>query len=161
MIHLLLASALSGLPPSEAALKAYDMACNQGELHLDPSEGKIVPSDYLGTRYPFSLWGTPQTTTEIDLTYPKGTYIMIATYRPKFAQQMKTVCVVTSKSIKPEDAARGFLSGAQNGQITRDLNPARPGPMEIDRPKEGYRKSLIFGAHNTVMLETDLYKEPH
>jgi hypothetical protein len=162
VIALLIASTLSGLPPSEAVLKAYDMACNKGELHLDPSEAKVISPDNSALSYPLYEWGTPKTLTSIRLTYPKGTGIRIATYNPKYPQQMASVCVMYTRSITRADAVRAFLSGTQNAEISRDLNPARWNtPLEIDRPKDGYRKRLTFWGDGLVIMETDLYKAPH
>jgi hypothetical protein len=160
VISLLLASTLAGLSPSDAVLKAYDMACNKGELHLDASEAKVVSPDSSATPFPLYLEGTPEKLTTIYLNYPKDTVISIATYNPKFPQQMRTVCAVSSRSISPKDAVAAFLSGVQKGDVSSDLNPARVSPLEIDRPKEGYKKTLLFLDHS-VIIETGLYKAPH
>ena len=163
MIALLLMSSLSGLPPSEAVLMAYHMACNVGELRLDPSEAAV--SDGKDRSTPFSLswkWGTPKTLTYISLKYPRSTYIIIATYNPKYPQQMARVCQVESNAITRQDAERGFLSAVQKPNVTRDYrhmgeNP----PFEIDRPKEGFRKRLMFFDAGWVVMETGFYKEAH
>ena len=155
------ASLLSGLPPSKAVLTAYDMASNKGELHLDPTDGRVISPDKSPLGFPFYLFGRAVSATTIYLNYPKGTSITIATYRPKYPQQIATACVLFSRSISPADAYRGFLSSVQAPDVSQDLNPARPGPLEIDRPKEGYRKSVLFPGGKLVILETDLYKEAH
>lgn len=161
MITLLAASVLLGLPPSKAVLAAYDMACNKGELHLGPADARIVSPDNSPLGFPFYLMGKAVSATTIYLNYPKGTSITIANYRPKYPQQIATACVLFSRSISREDAYRGFLSSVQAPNVSSDLNPARPGPLEIDRPKEGYRKSVLFPGGDWVILETDLYKEAH
>jgi hypothetical protein len=156
-------STLSGLPPSEAVLMAYHMACNLGELRLDPSEATV--SDGTNGSTPFSLsvtWGKPKTLTYVTLNYPRYTSILIATYQPKYPQQMRRVCQVKSNAITREDAERGFLAGVEKPNVTRDMNPARARtPFEIDRPKEGFKKRLMFYDAGWVVMETGLYKEPH
>ena len=162
MIELLLASPLSGLPPSQAVLRAYEMACNAGELHLDAGDAEIISPDTGATPYPFYHWGTPTRMTTIGLANPRGTVIRIATYNPKYPQQMAKVCVVYSQKLSREDAIRGFLAATQGNGIWRDLDPAKGNtPLVIDRPKEGYQKRLQFLDDGWVMLETGLYKEPH
>ena len=162
MISLLLASTLGGLPPSEAVLTAYHMACNVGELRLDPSEATIFDGKKRST--PFSLsvqWGVPETLTYISLKYPPSTNIVLATYKPKYAQQMARVCQVASNAITREDAERGFLSAVEKPNMTRSLRPGVGNVFEIDRPKEGFRKRLIFYDAGWVIMETGLYKAAH
>jgi len=137
------------------------MACNKGELHLEPTDARVVSPDKSPLGFPFYLFGSAMSATTIYLNYPKGTSITIATYRPKYPQQIGTACVLFSRSISRLDAYRGFLSSVQAPNISQDLNPARPGALEIDRAKEGYRKSVLFLGGDWVILETDLYKEPH
>jgi hypothetical protein len=162
MISLLIASALSGLPPSEAALMAYHLACNVGELRLDPSEAEVIDGKRYSTPYPLWQWGSPATLTYFELKYPPNTEIAMATYNPKYPQQMARVCEVYTNAITREDAERAFFSGVNKPSATRDLNPARANtPFEIDRPKEGFRKRLIFRDAGWVILETGIYKEPH
>jgi hypothetical protein len=162
VIPLLVAATLTGLPPSQAVLAAYDMACNRGQLRLDPAEAQVISPDTSAQPDFFKRFGAIKSVTTIVLTYPKDTEIKIATYSPKRSQQMASVCVVISKTISREDAARGFLSGSEGGKPWQDLNPAWSHmPLEIDRPKDGYRKRLYFDYNGWVILETGLYKEPH
>jgi hypothetical protein len=162
VIQLLLASALSALPPSEAVLTVYHQACNVGELRLDPSEAELIDGKRYSTPYPLRQWGSPVTLTYIKLKYPRETKIAIATYHPKYPQQMATVCEVYTNAITREDAERAFLSGVDKPAFGQDLNPARANtPFEIDRPKEGFRKRLIFRDAGWVIMETGLYKAPH
>ena len=142
---------------------AYHLACNVGELHLDPSEATVF--DGKDGSAPFALavtWGVPDTLTYIELKYPRTTYIIIATYKPKYPQQMARVCQVETNAITQIDAERAFLSAVQKPNVTQDLDPgrARP-PLEIDRPKEGYHKRLMFLDAGWVIMETGLYKAPH
>jgi hypothetical protein len=160
VIFLFAAPMLAGLSPSEAVFKAYDMACNKGELHLDPSEARVVSPDSGATPFPLYLEGTPEKLTTIYLNYPKDTVISIATYNPKYPQQMRTVCAVYSRSISRKDAVAAFISGVEKTDVWRDLNPARLSPIEIDRPKQGYKKNLIFLEHS-IIIETGLYKAAH
>ena len=163
MISLLLASALSGLPPSEAVLMAYHLACNVGQLQLDPSEAKVF--DETGSPTPGPLlyaWGSPKKLTSIRLKYPRTTYILIAEYEPKYAQQMARVCQVESNAITREDAERGFLSAVHHPTVTWDREtPHFHMTLEIDRPKEGFKKRLMIFDDGWVILETGLYKERH
>ena len=142
---------------------AYHMACNEGQLRLDPSEATVSDGKSGSTPYTLSLtWGAPDTLTYVSLKYPRSTYIIIATYKPKYPQQMARVCQVETNAITRQDAERGFLSAVVKPNVTRDLNPARANtPFEIDRPKEGFRKRLMFFDAGWVVLETGLYKEPH
>jgi hypothetical protein len=162
VIALLLSSALNGLPPSEAVLTAYHMACNVGELHLEPGEAKIVSGDRGSTPFPLWEWGSAKTLTYIYLKYPKDTHIAIATYNAKYPQQTARVCAVYSNAITREDAERAFLSAVAKPDVWRDLNPARANePFEIDRPKEGFWKKLMFRDGGRVIMETGMYKAPH
>ena len=142
---------------------AYHMACNVGELRLDSSEATV--SDGKKNRTPYSLsvhWGVPESLTYVSLKYPRHTTIVIATYKPKYPKQMARVCQVHSNAITREDAERAFLSGVQKPNIARDLTPVRSNiPFEIDRPKEGYKKRLMFWDAGWVVMETGLYKEAH
>jgi hypothetical protein len=163
LISLLLVSSLSALPPSEAVMMTYHLACNLGELRLDKSEAKVADGKKYST--PGSLmytWGAPESLTYVDLSYAPTTYIVVATYRPKYPQQVKRVCQVHSNAISRVDAERAFLSAVHKPNVTRDLNPARGRtPFEIDRPKEGFHKRLIFLDAGWVIMETAIYKEPH
>jgi hypothetical protein len=162
MLSLLLASVLAGLPPSQAAATAYEMACNKGELRLDPSEAKVTKSKGGEQSYQVREWGYPQSVTTIDLTYPPYTTIDIATYDAKDPKQIASACVMYTKSMTREDAIRALLADAPDGKVGRDLNPARWNtPFEMDRPQQGYRKDLKFDENNLVIIQTDMYKAPH
>jgi hypothetical protein len=137
---------------------AYHQACNTGELRLDPSDAQVL--DGKKWRTPFTLswkWGVPTTLTSISLKYPPNTYILIATYKPKYPQQMARVCQLGTNVITREDAERGFLSGVRQPYVSP--NPRMP--LEIDRPQEGYEKRLMFFDAGWVVMETGVYKERH
>jgi hypothetical protein len=141
---------------------AYHMACNLGELRLDPSEATVSDGSKGSTPDSVWTWGKPQTVTYVTLKYPRYTTILITTYKPKYPQQMRRVCQVRSNAISREDAERGFLAAVQKPKVTHDMNPARARtPFEIDRPKEGFKKRLMFYDAGWVVMETGLYKEPH
>ena len=144
-------------------MMAYHLACNVGELRLDPSEATISDGKDGSTPYTLAVtWGVPEKLTYISLKYPTSTYIIIATYKPKYPQQMARVCQVETNVISRVDAERAFLSAVEKPNVTQDLDPgrARP-PLEIDRPKEGFRKRLMFFDAGWVVMETGLYKAPH
>ena len=144
-------------------MMAYHLACNVGELRLDPSEATVSDGKDSSTPYTLAVtWGVPEKLTYINLKYPASTYIIIATYKPKYPQQMAKVCQVETNAISRVDAERAFLSAVQKPNVRRDLDPgyARP-PLEIDRPKEGFRKRLMFFDAGWVVMETGLYKAPH
>jgi len=160
---MLVASTLSGLPPSEAVLMAYHQACNIGQLKLDSSEAEL--SDGTSRPTPGSLlyeWGSPKRLTTIRLKYPRVTYIYIAEYEPKYAAQMTRVCEVYSNAITRDDAERGFLSAVRKPQPSWErFSPSYRRILEIDRPKEGFKKRLILLDAGWVIMETGLYKAPH
>jgi hypothetical protein len=70
---------------------------------------------------------------------------------------MARVCQVETDAITREDADRAFLSGVRQPKVS--ANPRQP--RQIDRPKEGYEKRLMFFDDGWVVMETGLYKERH
>ena len=161
MIPVLLASTLSGLPPSEAVLQAYHLACNVGQLQLDPSEVEVIDGKHRPTPGRLDEWGRPTKITSLRLKYPRKTYIFIAEYEPRYAPQMARVCEVYSGAITREDAERGFLSAVQKPMKNWPYSSRFSNSFEIDRPKEGFKKRLILFETGWVIMETGLYKAPH
>ena len=108
-----------------------------------------------------SDWGKPKRVTALRLKYPRYTYIYIGEYEPKYAPQMARVCEVYTDAITRDDAERGFLSAVRKPAKDWPYSSWRSNRFEIDRPKEGFKKRLMFFDAGWVMLETGLYKEPH
>lgn len=155
----LLASAADASAHSKAVADLYRQACVKGELKIDPSKGSIgsihdLPNHLRG----WMRWHNRpiENSTYVRMTDPPETYVMITFYRDVPPGGLVSHCAVASRSIGFEDAADVLFEG-EAGRAERVYNNGMwMHTWRIDRPGDGYRKTLRKHRYS-IDLETELY----
>jgi hypothetical protein len=132
-------------PQSAVVADLYRQACVRGEMRIDPKKGAVVSIHGLpGLFRRWMRWQNRQIerSTYVKMLDPPSTFVLITFYKDVKPGGVVSHCAVVSREIAFDDAVNVFFEGAP-GRAHRSYNNGMwMEDWSIDRPQDGYRKSL-------------------